>query len=193
MKIALIGAPGSGKSELAKALTEKLDGDVKVVDDYIVNVEEYSRFVIDSDATYIGNLYALLGRYAEERRAQEAEPDHVISCGTLIETAIYTSLEAVQHQDDPHWVRVQNMMNIIGSFFQDTWRYDLAFVLDLPNADIETHPGKLNKHLFMAINSFGIHYTPLGGPLQDRVDKVMEAVEQAKVNEEDEAETADQL
>jgi energy-coupling factor transporter ATP-binding protein EcfA2 len=191
MRIALIGAPGSGKSELAKALEDKLDGDVGIVDDYMDEVQEYSRFVLDEHATYIGNLYILLGRYAKERLIEEEVKsccDHLISCGTLVETTVYTSLEAVNHQDDVHWVRVQNMMNIIGTFFQDTWRYDHTFVLQLPNPDTDDIAGKVDRHLFMAINSFGIHYTPIDGSLDERVAKVLEAIKK----DDDETPTPDE-
>lgn len=188
MRIALVGAPGSGKSELAEALAKELDKETVIVDNYIEEIEKECDLKMGQYGTYIGNLYVLLGRYSRERKNKPCCGNHLITCGTMVETATYASLEAVTKQTDVHWVRIQNMMNILGTFFQDTWKYDHAFVLSVENPDVETHAGKVDRHLFMAINSFGVPYTPLSGSLEEKVAKALKVME----GEEVEAEEADE-
>jgi ABC-type dipeptide/oligopeptide/nickel transport system ATPase component len=177
MKIALIGAPGSGKSELADALTQKLDGSVAIIDDYVEAIaRDESGLCTGICASYISNLYILLGRYARERKVQD-KADHSITCGTMIETAVYATLNAVKGQREADWVRVTNLMGIFGSFKNDTYDYDHVFLLPLENPQEGTAAEKVDKNLFMSVNAFGYHYTPLTGPLDERLEKALKIIE----------------
>src|SRR5688500_751332 len=144
MKIAIVGAPGSGKTELAKALDEGLSN-ATIVDDYAEKIGRENDIAIGGDASYIGKLYVVLGRRALERKAEADGAKHTISCGTMIDSSVYATYEAVSGQTQFHWVRVTNFMNLLGSLFQDTWRYDHVFVLSLDKPEPDTVEGAVDK------------------------------------------------
>lgn len=185
MKIGIVGAPGSGKTELAKALQDKLDGKTHIIDDYVGDIGVECDLAMGAGATYIGNLYVLLGRYARERKAWGCGCwDNTITCGTMVETSVYATLNAMAMQppgnEATNWTRISNFMNVTGSFFQDTMvppeGYDHIFILSLENADRQTTGGQIDQHLFMALNSFGLLYTPLSGTLDEKIEKALEQI-----------------
>ena len=139
MNIGLVGAVQSGKSDLAEALEEKLDGKIKIIDDYVDEIGKENDVAIGVDGNYISNLYVLLGRYTLERKHMFCGcHSHVITCGTLIDTSVYATLNAMQATDDPaeqsqQWTRITNFDECPGSFYQDTFAspmlYDQLFVM----------------------------------------------------------------
>jgi adenylate kinase family enzyme len=177
MKIALIGAPGSGKTDLAKKLAEKYDANI--LDDYVENIGKESNLAMADQASYIGNLYVILRRIAMERWLIEKEPDkNLITCGTLVESSIYATVEALRYQTEVHQVRIIEFMKMLGLIIQDTWDYDHAFILNLDeDADSESVAGNIDASIFMAVNSFGLHYTPLTGDTEERFKQAVEDIE----------------
>lgn len=178
MKIALIGAPTSGKSELAEALAKKLDGDYTIIDNYIDDIGKNADLAMGIRATYIGNLYAMLGRVAAERKAQSEGAENLITCGSLIESSIYATLETLNNKSEPKLQRIGAFMTILGLLRQDTWDYDHAFVLSVEEPEDDTVAKAIDDTMFMAVNSFGIYYTPLDAPdTETRVKLVLEEIE----------------
>ena len=182
MKIALIGAPGSGKSDLAKKLAKEFDA--RIIDDYIDAFAKESDLAMGDQASYIGNLYTVLRRVALERWTiandfTDEQPDkNLISCGTLIESSIYATIEALRYQTEVHLMRITEFMKMLGLIVQDTWDYDHAFVLRLDDPDPSSVEGQVDQSIFMAVNSFGIHYTPLTGDTDEQFKQAIEAIEQ---------------
>jgi hypothetical protein len=181
MKIAIVGAPGSGKSELAAELDKLLHDDcskctVAIVDDYIDDIGKAAGFKLDAEAGYVGNLHVVLGRLAREQKAEAEGATHIITCGTGIETGIYVNRKAVVEQTQWAWIRATNFMNLWGSIFADTWRYDHVFVLSYPQRDVDTVNGKIDGALFMALSTFGVHFTPLSGTLEEKVEQARKTI-----------------
>jgi hypothetical protein len=179
MKIAIVGAPGSGKTELAEGLEKYLrercpNCTTAVIDDYVDEIGKQNDIAIGGDATYIGNLYIVLGRLTHERKAESDGAKHTITCGTIVESSVYTTIEAVRQQTQPHFVRATNLMNLLGSIFQDAWQYDHVFVLSLEESDLETIEGQVDQALFMALSSFSVPFTPLNGSFEEKLSKAKE-------------------
>lgn len=192
MKIGIVGPPDSGKSALAKGIAEHLEGEVDIVDDYIPEIEEYCDFELNYNSTYIGNLYVVLGRYARERQANQTGNPHRITCGTFLDSAIYASLQAVGTQTGSTtellWERVSNFMQIVGTFYQDTYEYNQVFVTKYDSNDTEAirHPAwiSVNDAIDMALNSFGVQYVTLQGSPEERLKQATEVLDQANVEDE---------
>lgn len=178
-QFALIGAPTSGKSKLAQELVSKLPNDTLVVDDYVAEIEADSDLVMGKYATYIGNLYVVMGRYSKERQALASKPSHVITCGTLIESSVYATLQAVEGQTDAHWIRISNYMNILGSIYQDTWRYRKTFYLPLQKPDPNSEEAQIDISIRMAIAAFGVDAINLDGTLEEKTTTAFESIEES--------------
>lgn len=183
MKIAIVGAPTSGKTELAEALKKKLDGEVAIIDDYVDDIGRQSDLAMAETATYLGNLCVITGRFGLERRAIADGADHVISCGTMIESSVYATMEAVRGSTEPHWIRIQHFMALLGSLYQDTFAspvdgYNHVFALRLKDPDVETIEGQVDRNLFMALNAFGVHFTVLDDTVENNVEKAYDEIKQ---------------
>lgn len=182
MKIGILGAPGSGKTELAEALKTRLDGTTSIVDNYVDEIGRECDLAMGTDANYIGNLYVVLGRYAKERKAQR-DADNVITCGSMIESSVYATLNTMSQppgHEATNWTRITNFMNVLGSIFQDTMTppegYDHIFVLSLEDSDTETPIDQIDKNIFMAINVFGLPYVPVSGTIEERVEQALDQI-----------------
>src|SRR4051812_50165181 len=90
IRIGLAGVPGSGKSELAAALAERLPN-VAVVDDYVPKIERRVKLALGFHATYIGNLQIALDRAALERSIPK-KSEYLVTCGTIYDTASYSAV-----------------------------------------------------------------------------------------------------
>jgi hypothetical protein len=189
MKIGIVGPPGVGKTELAQGMAEHLrslwhDGvqsEVTIIDDYIEEISTECDLYIDADATYIGNLYTILGRYARERTA---DPNaHRITCGTFLDSSIYASMQAVGGQDPAKtellWTRISNFMNVVGTFYQDTYDYDLLFVAKYESPDEAGREAweTMNNAIDMATGSFGVEHVMLTGTKEERLAKAVETID----------------
>lgn len=186
MNIGLIGAAGSGKSDLAQVLYKRLDGKNKVIDDYVDRIGKENDVAIGVAGNYISNLYVLLGRHRLERKAMFCGcHSNVIVCGTLIDTSVYATYNAMQSSNDPeeqsqNWTRISNFMNQLGSFYQDTMAstklYDWLFVMPETKSN-DPMDEQIQGGMLMALNSFGYPYTILNTKTaEDQADEILSLV-----------------
>lgn len=154
MKIGISGPPGSGKSKLAKGLAEHYEG-TEIVDEYVEEIGKLANVAVGPNATYISNLFISLWRIGKERAlaAQEEPPENTITCGTLIDSSVYASMDAVTGQSEGHWIRIHNYMNITGTMYQDT--FDYVPLLYLPSVGDKPYDLKFDQGLKMALEAFG--------------------------------------
>lgn len=177
MNIALIGAPGSGKSALAADLAKELgqkDPDcdcvrtVAIVDDYCPEIEIETNIALGPIADYLGNLYVALGRYGRERVARM---DHqiVISAGTIIETAVYTAMHFVgltavlnEEQQQEAAPRIDATLRILACLYADICQYDYAFYLPPTMTPADEDWAYFDQQLQAALEGFKLlPVTPL--------------------------------
>lgn len=145
MNIALIGPPGSGKSDLAAGLAAKLHNAV-IVDNYVQIAEDRTQIAMGPMADYLGNLYVALDRYALERIARLDEGNAaVITCGTLIETAVYMALHFtgqlnVLDEEGKADIapKVDAVLRILAVLYSEIFNYDFAFYLPAPRGNEDT-------------------------------------------------------
>lgn len=192
-KIALIGAPTSGKTELAQALKESLSN-VYVVDDYIQEIESRSDNTLGHFGSYFGNLQVVVGRWEFERRAvRDHKPDHLITCGTMVESTVYNAVQAlIQHDMDSGGVslgalqndrRASVSMTLLGIIRYDTFDYDHVFYLPMSDEEKELDDNKWNAivdaHIPECAEALGVTYTKLS----DRESRLAEVLQEVLVDE----------
>ena len=141
LKIGLAGVQGAGKSMLAKDLKVALEKtgkykSVKIIDDYVPEIGKEVDLAMGFYATYIGNVYAALGRATRERIAAKEGHDVIITCGTVFETASYMArqLEAEfkflkDEEREDHLRRAEASMKFVSCLYVDTVKYDYIFHL----------------------------------------------------------------
>lgn len=149
MNIALIGAPGSGKSELGQRLVESLGGhnterNVALVDNYVQAVERKAMIAVGPLSDYLGNMFVALERYGQERRKRDWA-ETTITCGTLIETAVYMAMHFVSLAnilDDAGksaaGPQMEAVLRMLAVLYNDIFTYDYAFYLPPRQGDEDT-------------------------------------------------------
>lgn len=181
-QLAISGAPGSGKTEFAKELEMALPGEVIIIDDYIQEIEKECDLLMGEDATYVGEMFVLLGRFARERQAKLKKPDWIITCGSPLDTVVHAATKGIEDQTEESWFRIQGWMNFTGIFFTDTWRYEHLFILSLDDQEVGGYKEKINSGIPDAIESFNealdIPCTFLKGTIDERVKQAMEIIDE---------------
>jgi len=183
-RIGIVGGPGSGKSDLAQEIAKGLDGAV-ILDDYVEDISLESDVRIGKTGTYFGNLFVILGRLTRERKIEmEDPPEHLITCGTLIESAVYASMQGVEDQSAPTLARISAFMSMIGVLFQDTFHYTPLFVLP-PGSENEWDQAMFRNNT-KALEMFGYPFVILVGTTEERGKRALEIIAELEAMEDEE-------
>jgi hypothetical protein len=141
MKIAVIGAPGAGKSEfahdLARTLFKEQGERYRVVDDYVPELRQTTHLEYGGFGDYISDLQVVFKR----REWELAWPDfHTITVGSVldstahcfarVEDTVHNSRELVLASE-----RLRTIAETFGLVYVDTWEYDYAFYLPYTGDD----------------------------------------------------------
>lgn len=172
MKIGIVGAPGSGKTALANELKDALEGQTIIVDGYVEPLEKEFNYAFGCFATYIGNLAIALDRFKHERAASQA--DHVISCGTVADTATYMASETTftpAYEGLPR--RTLSSLNTIGCIYADTFDYDYVFYIRRFESSKEEFINDLDRELETALRLFECSFEELTGAQKERAAKAI--------------------
>jgi hypothetical protein len=186
LKIALIGAPNSGKTELAQQLTHALPNrNVTCVDDYIAEVEKRSDVVLGHYATYLGNVQAAVGRFEHERKAaSELSKGVIVTCGTLVENSVYTATLAYITNNSSGGDTTFRMANDrranltmmwLGIITHDTWEYDLTYYLPIGDG-ADKWDAIVDQHIPEAAEALGVEYVELPVDRDARVGIILQEI-----------------
>jgi hypothetical protein len=94
MKLAITGAPGSGKTQTAKSIARRLTKvgeNVKVIDGYVERLQLETGLAYGHFASYPLNFQILFNRLMLEQKYQN-EGFSTITCGSIYETTLYCAL-----------------------------------------------------------------------------------------------------
>jgi hypothetical protein len=186
MRLVILGAPGAGKTALAKDLAKKLPGTTTVVDGYISKLAKETNEDYGVIANYGMNLQAAAVRMTAEKVGITKNTDNIIICGSTIESLVYNGLrvnrDVFWNKDDSD---VQEVLKTIGEGAAMGLGVIVASVTDpkelllyLPLSDRQKEKlGKsyeiaLDKMIPEAIQSLQRPFVPLDG---NRAKKVEDA------------------
>jgi hypothetical protein len=157
LKIGLIGAPGSGKTELAEALSNELN--IGVIDEYVGAVEHRLNYVLGRYATYVGNLAVMMERFACER---EVGDDYIV-CGTPVDTVTYMAASSYFGGHEGWQMRSASSLAVAGCMVDDMWEYDHAFYLPGGSAveNEDNYLKGIEDELPSALKAFDIDFVEL--------------------------------
>lgn len=184
MKIGIIGAPGSGKTELAKEL-EKLTG-LPVVDGYVERLASRTNLALGFAADFIPNYDVAFERFNLEREVDKEVPGH-ITCGTAVDSICYAAMWAADivrlYSDTGEEQFQRGRSNLVMDFFSifltETWSYDIVLYKPLPQSDKGELVNRLDHSIRDALAMLGIDHIPLTDedPIQQATDIVKERLE----------------
>lgn len=177
MKIALVGAPDSGKTALAERIAEAAQDKIvfDILDGYVERYADETNIAVGHFASYITNLSVAFERLRQEDlkaalvgKSDGDEDLNLITCGTAIDSAIYASLvgsvaaaHAPEDRKRSEFARTSTTMHAFGMLIADTWDYDLTFYLPYTNEYRDEHAGEWNTLLDLeyigALIQFDIH------------------------------------
>lgn len=150
MKIGLIGAPGSGKSELAQQIAKEKD--LKVIDGYAENWRDRTKLAIGFTGGYLSTLGVALDRLIEEDRIK----DDYVTAGTLVDSLMYTAMSSLTDPDPTEFLRAKTYIETIAILFFDYWSYDHVFVCRLP-VDTEAPDGTTAEPAEKLLDNFELN------------------------------------
>lgn len=168
--IALLGAPGSGKTELAFRLSDTFDGSTRVIDGYADYAVEDGEYEIGLNGGYMASMSIAIARYNEERIAgHKTKPDLMITCGTVIETAVYTAMHferslTLKNTDEEKMEeakRFQGCTSMLAVMFMDMFKYERAFYLPSLSKPEDDRWLNFERNLQAAFNAYQAPVTPL--------------------------------
>ena len=193
MRIAIIGAPGSGKNKLMDALEEEAAKKDSVLEGHtfvrtpIGDLAEQGRG-LGAGATY--NEHILL--YALQQRALDMLEDKtkVVQSGTVLQRLAHMAAkhdeiilgDASQIDANEVMFRIRPAIEILTLLTVDAFQSDLTFLLmrDMPkDILILDYDDKVQFHLIDALESMSIPHRNLPDEVEDQVREIMEVVSEA--------------
>jgi hypothetical protein len=192
-KIALVGAPGSGKTELGVWLTgaEKYAWSgpffkrAIFLDGYVERLRTRTDLELSHMAGYTGNFMIAFERLALETGIMNNyKPEYLFTAGTLLDTLCYAQLHGAHAPTQTgELARLQTAMNALGMFMTDTFDYNIVFRLHRKQRDdFPSWDNALDDIYPQALDMFFISYhdIPVDWPIEQQVTYVRETVDSWK-------------
>ncbi len=175
MRIAIAGASGTGKSTLARAISEKYNLPINPVGARSVALEMGFDNPYDVDAA--GKRVEFQKRLFESKRAWELAHDSFVTDRTYLDNLTYCALHMAEHLED----------DAVGTFMRATQRYD--FIVRVWKKDFQKLDDGVRKTEAAYHDCYEIFLTsclviarravidPSTGEFTQRIDKVSRALD----------------
>lgn len=196
MRVAILGAPGVGKSKLARAIGK--EHDLTVVDNYIQRLQKKTDLALGPWCSYSEHFMVAGHRLAAEYAVGF---DKRITVTTIADTLAYASMKSdvvMKDTDEERralFLRVQSSMQGLGLIYSETWDYDISFYLpysEKEKKEKERWEVILDSVYPSVIESFTIRdcYTLLGNH-NERLKIINETIDTIKETDEPETPETD--
>lgn len=146
MKVAILGAPTSGKTVVGRRLTTRLNKNEPkswtLIDGYI---EKFCTRTgnLSGLTVYSANLQLITERLSLEQEA-EMKRQSTITCGSIYESLIYTGILGTLQLDSEqarveNYLVAQSVMTTLGYLERMIFDYDALFFIPFPDEKAEEH------------------------------------------------------
>ena len=178
MRIAIIGAPGSGKTDLGRSITRSLNrdhqGGWKLIDNYVDKLSQRTGVTYNAQSGYIENVTIMTTRWLLEDEAAYQQ-FNTISCGSIYETFVYAAmLNTTPAADEQARLFQHHLVSTMMNFFsivEPSGRYDQVFFLPLSQERLQEHSWDvvLDSKIPDILQSCGVTATVLTGNHRSKV------------------------
>lgn len=138
MKIALLGAPDSGKGKFARKLARVMARDEifqkpAIIDGYVDDLRQKTGQAYDFSANYSENFQVIFHRRTQEETATHQGKD-TITCGTIYETLVYCGIHSLILSDLKQNTYEENIkakasFKMLGQLEHEMYDYEAIFFL----------------------------------------------------------------
>lgn len=190
MKVALLGAPGSGKTKVAQAISRRLNalaGDRPeehwaVVDGYVDRLAKRTGFPYGVEADWPMNVQVMGHRWEAEAHAVK-DGNNAICCGTMYETMVYGSIYSLTTIRQPHTEREMlqvseyhaALMSFMGAMENTTMDYTVMFYLPYEGEE-HSWEAVVDAKLDGVLEAFYRKAYTLTGSTREKADAAAEAI-----------------
>lgn len=141
MKIAILGAPGAGKSKFARELAVQLGDDAVpylILDNYVQDLREDTGLEYGKFGSFIDDLQVVFKRRELELMYSKGGTQNTIIVGTVLDSVIHNFIRSEDAPTDRRGIglyteRLKAIAASFGLLYIDTWDYDYAFLLQTDN------------------------------------------------------------
>lgn len=200
MRVALIGVPGTKKTEVAVKVAEELGNDLIIVDGYADALAQTLGTYVNHQSPYLVNLEVAISREIGEQKLVAADRDYII-CGTVVESLAYAGLAASRMARAPQTQEMQlkvlrEMTNaqLLAFMLADTlvlrneqFKYTHIFYLPVPQVanitivgeseiDFDPDTVELDKTVQEVLKKYNLPLNRLVGSVEQKAGRILEVL-----------------
>ena len=179
IQIHLSGAPGSGKTELANALSGPLSergySPLVVIDGVHQTVEERFDLATGMGGGWLADISMVIERIGQMRAFQASGTDNFIVCGGLAEAAVHTAINA-EISGTQYAYQVATTITPIYPLLRMSLGIHPTFLLPYVDDEVIFHKAVASQ-MVLSLEALGIAFQTLSEGLDSQVTSILKVID----------------